>query len=68
MSAREGRGGEDGRREMEDKEARGSDGRMLGRVAEGKSKVKTSAISFILSAVSHPSLTQTMVGLILMTS
>ena len=55
MSAREGRGGEAGRREMEDKEARGSDGRMLGRVAEGKSKVKTSAISFILSAVSKSS-------------
>ena len=53
---------------MEDKEARGSDGKMLGRVGEGKSKVKTSAISFILSAVSHPSFTQTMEGLILVTS
>ena len=40
---------------MEDKEARGSDGRMLGRMEEGKSKVKTSAISFILSAVSKSS-------------
>ena len=53
---------------MEDKEAKGSDGRMLGRVGEGKSKVKSSAISFILSALSHPSFTQTMVALILMTS
>ena len=40
---------------MEDKEARGSDGRMLKRVGEGKSKVITSAISFILSAVSKSS-------------
>ena len=40
---------------MEDKEARGSDGRMLGRVGEGTSTVKTSAISFILSAVSKSS-------------
>ena len=40
---------------MEDKEAKGSDGRMLGRVGEGKSKDKTSAISFILSAVSKSS-------------
>ena len=61
-------GGEAGRREMEDKEARGSDGRMLGRVGEGKSKVKTSAISFILSALSRPSFTQTIEGLILVTS
>ena len=53
---------------MEDKEARGSDGRMLGRMEEGKSKVKTSAISFILSAVSHPSFSQTMEGLFFMTS
>ena len=53
---------------MEDKEAKGSDGRMLGRVGEGKSKVKSSAISFILSALSHPSFTHTMEGLILMTS
>ena len=52
---------------MEDKEARGSDGRMLGRVGDGKSKVKTSAISFILSALSQPSFTQTMEGPSLMT-
>ena len=42
---------------MEDKEAKGSDGRMLRRVGKGKSKVKISAISFILSTVSHPSFT-----------